>query len=99
MHAADRAAEVTRLQQLGAELDPGWKAAVQPGVDWRTLFEANLPPPELWEYGEEFHPNPPATPDQLAASERALGVRQPADVRAIVPEGRPEPACHEPPTE
>jgi uncharacterized protein (TIGR02996 family) len=80
---ADRDPVVARLQQLGVGLDPDWKAAVQGGVDWRTLFEANLPPPERRESGEVYQLNPPATAEQLAAAERALGVRLPDDVRAM----------------
>jgi uncharacterized protein (TIGR02996 family) len=81
--AADRDPVIDRLQRLGAGLDPDWKSAVQRGVNWRTLFEANLPPPERRESGEVYHFNPPATAGQLAAAERALGVRLPDDVRAM----------------
>jgi hypothetical protein len=81
--SADRAAVIDRLQRLGSKLKPDWKAVVQRGVNWRTLFEANLRPPDEREYGEEFLFNPPATADQLAAAEKALGARLPGDVRAM----------------
>jgi hypothetical protein len=53
---------------------------------WRTLFESNLPPVEQREYGKEYEFGPPATAEQIAAAEQALGARLPADVREMLSE-------------
>src|SRR5262245_66572452 len=53
---------------------------------WRTLFESNLPPVEQREYEEQYEFGPPATAEQLAAAESALGVRLPPDVRELLAE-------------
>ena len=53
---------------------------------WRTLFESNLPPLEQREYGEQYEFGPPATEEQLAAAESALGVPLPQDVRELLAE-------------
>jgi len=53
---------------------------------WRELFESNLPPVEEREYGEQYTFGPPATPEELDAAERTLGVRLPADVRELLSE-------------
>jgi hypothetical protein len=53
---------------------------------WRALFEANLPPVAEREYGEQYEFGPPATEEQLAIAEQALGVRLPADVREMLAE-------------
>jgi hypothetical protein len=51
---------------------------------WRTLFEASLPPVGKRAFGVEYEFAPPATVEQLAAAERALGVRLPAEVRELL---------------
>jgi uncharacterized protein (TIGR02996 family) len=81
--AADRDTLLDRIQRIGVELPPEWKAAVQHGVNWRTLFEVNLRPLEQREYEEVYTFNPPATAEQLDEAEEKLGVRLPADVRAL----------------
>jgi uncharacterized protein (TIGR02996 family) len=81
--AADREQVVGRLQHLGVGLAPDWVAAVQQGVNWRTLFEANLLPPDLRADGAVYEFNPPAAAEQLAAAEQALGFRLPDDVRGM----------------
>jgi uncharacterized protein (TIGR02996 family) len=74
---------IQQLQQLGDGFKHDWKAAVQIGLNWRTLFEANLQPPEQREYGEVYELNPPATPEQLTETEEALGVSLPLEVRSL----------------
>jgi hypothetical protein len=51
-----------------------------------VLFEANLPPVGEREYGAEYDFGPPATDEQMAATEQVLGVALPADVRAMLSE-------------
>jgi hypothetical protein len=51
---------------------------------WRALFESNLPPVTQREYGEEYVFGPPATAEQIATVEQALGARLPADVREML---------------
>ena len=53
---------------------------------WRTLFESNLPPVGQREDGEEYEFGPPATTDEIAAAERALGIPLPAEVREMLSE-------------
>lgn len=53
---------------------------------WRTLFESNLPPVDQREYRTQYEFGPPATAEQLAAAERALGVTFPPDVREMLSE-------------
>ncbi|HEY7313131.1 MAG TPA: SMI1/KNR4 family protein [Gemmataceae bacterium] len=53
---------------------------------WRTMFEANLPPVDERTYGEQYDFAPPATEEQLATAESALGTRFPADVREMLSE-------------
>jgi hypothetical protein len=52
---------------------------------WRTLFESNLPPFEHREYGEQYVIGSPASEEQLAAAESALGPL-PQDVRDLLAE-------------
>jgi uncharacterized protein (TIGR02996 family) len=93
--AESRERVVARLQELSAEfdpmelraeLDPSWLAAVQKGVGWRTLFEANLLPEGDREYGERYEFGPPATAEQLADAEAVLGVPLPAELRELLSE-------------
>jgi hypothetical protein len=53
---------------------------------WRTLFESNLAPVAERPYREEYDFGPPATDEQLAAAEQALGITFPADVREMLAE-------------
>lgn len=53
---------------------------------WRQLFEGNLPPLAERQYPTEYEFGPPATADELAAAERALGVSLPQDVREMLSE-------------
>jgi hypothetical protein len=53
---------------------------------WRTLFESNLPPADQREYGMQYEFGPPATEDQLTATEQALGVPLPPGVRDMLSE-------------
>jgi len=53
---------------------------------WRALFEANLPPAAERAYGEQYEFGPPATAEQLAMAEQALGVRLPNEVRELLSE-------------
>jgi hypothetical protein len=53
---------------------------------WRELFESNLPPVGQREYGIEYEFGQPATAEQVAAVEQALGVHLPADVREMLSE-------------
>ena len=53
---------------------------------WRALFEANLPPVEQRAYQEHYEFGPPATEEQLAAAEAALGLPLPPDVRELLAE-------------
>jgi hypothetical protein len=53
---------------------------------WRTWFETSLPPFEEREYGEIYEFGPPATADQIADAERAMGVRFPDDLRDLLTE-------------
>jgi hypothetical protein len=50
------------------------------------MFEANLPPFEEREYGEQYEFGRPATAKQLEIAERRLGVRLPDDVREMLSE-------------
>ena len=77
---------IARLQELGTGLNRRWLEAVQVGIGWRLLFEANLPPLEQRRYEAEYKFGPPATKKELAAAEQALGFRLPADVRGMVSE-------------
>jgi hypothetical protein len=53
---------------------------------WQTLFEAGLPPFEDREFGELYEFGPPATAEQIAGAERAMGVRLPDDLREMLTE-------------
>lgn len=53
---------------------------------WREAFEHGRPSEWDTEYGLEYTFGPPATGDQLAAAEAALGVRLPADIREMLSE-------------
>jgi hypothetical protein len=55
-------------------------------AEWRTLFEADLPPVGEREYGAEYDFGPSATNEQIAAAEQVLGVALPADVREMLSE-------------
>jgi hypothetical protein len=50
------------------------------------LFESELRPVRQREYGAEYEFGPPATDEQIAAAEQALGVNLPADVRQMLSE-------------
>ena len=53
---------------------------------WRALFEANLPPEDKREYGEQYQFGPPATEEQLAAAEQSLGLKLPTAIRELLSE-------------
>ena len=53
---------------------------------WKTLFDEGLPPFEDREYGEIYEFGPPATAEQIASAEQALGVRFPDDLREMLTE-------------
>jgi hypothetical protein len=53
---------------------------------WREAFEHGRPSQWDVELGMEYTFGPPATEGQLAATESVLGVRLPADVRALLSE-------------
>ena len=53
---------------------------------WRDAFMHGRPSREDTEYGTEYTFGPPATQEELAAAEQALGVRLPAEVRAMLSE-------------
>jgi hypothetical protein len=53
---------------------------------WRKAFEAGRPSEWDTEYGREYSFGPPATDEQLAAAEAALGIPLPADVREMLSE-------------
>jgi hypothetical protein len=53
---------------------------------WRTLFESSLPPVAERPYKAEYDFALPASDEQLAAAEQALGVVFPADVREMLSE-------------
>jgi hypothetical protein len=53
---------------------------------WREAFEQGRPSAEDLEYGREYTFGPPATEEQLAAAEEALGVPLPPEVREILRE-------------
>jgi ankyrin repeat protein len=58
----------------------------QPLGKWRMLFKSNLALVEEREYGIEYEFGPPATAEQIAAAEKAIGVKLPADVREMLSE-------------
>jgi uncharacterized protein (TIGR02996 family) len=75
-----------RLQQLRASFDGNWLASMQRGLGWRILLEVNMQPIEERMYGELYQFGAPATGEQLAEAEEALGRRLPDDVRELLSE-------------
>jgi hypothetical protein len=53
---------------------------------WRAIFEENLPQPAEGEHVLGYEFGPPAAPAAIAAAERALGLRLPSDLRAMLSE-------------
>jgi hypothetical protein len=53
---------------------------------WRDAFEQGRPSEWDLELGRQYSFGPPASAEQLAAAEALLGVRLPADVRALLAE-------------
>ncbi len=80
----DRTVAVAKLQQMRGEFTDDWLAVVQRGVPWKLLFEANLPPAPLRRDWYEF--GPPASAEEIAAAEAALGFALPDELRELVSE-------------
>jgi uncharacterized protein (TIGR02996 family) len=81
-----REQRVGRLQQLRARFNDNWLASVQRGLGWRVLIEVNMRPLEERDYGQRYRFGAPASADQLAKAEAALGRRLPNDLRELLAE-------------
>lgn len=53
---------------------------------WQKLFESSLPPVKQRDRGRQYTFGPPATAEELAAAEQALGIQLPASLRELFSE-------------